>query len=319
MVQVARKHGRVVQVGTQQRSGPHYQRAGDLIRSRYIGEVRSVRMYAYRNILPGFGSPPDGEPPPELDWNLFLGPAPFVRYNPLRAIYHFRWFWDYSGGQMTNLGAHALDILHWYLGPLGPLSVMSVGYRYSLPGVETPDTQDAIFDYHHCTAVWSHREASQGPRPPYSMEFCGTKGSLFLSRRGFQVTPDRKVTPVNAVPRFTDAPPVGGPMPVQEADPPQYWTEPLKDESGSATEQFRRHVRNFLDCVKSRRQPVSDLESAHRVATACHLANLSLRLRRSIAWDPVNEEVKGDPEAAKLLVRPYRHPWDAELKALGVG
>jgi predicted dehydrogenase len=320
MVQVARKHGRVVQVGTQQRSGPHYQRAAELLRAGHIGLVRSVRMYAYRNILPGFGSPPDGAPPPELDWNLFLGPAPYVPYNPHRAIYHFRWFWDYSGGQMTNLGAHSLDILHWYLGLVGPASVMSVGNRFNLPpNAETPDTQDALFDYQQCTAVWSHREASQGPRPPYSMEFYGPKGSLFLSRRGFQVTADRKVTPANAVPRFTDAPPVGGPVPVQEADPPQYWTESLKDESGNTAEQFRRHVRNFLDCVKSRRPPVSDLESAHRVATACHLANLSLRLRRGIAWDPAKEEARGDPEAAKSLVRPYRAPWDAELKALGVG
>src|SRR5262249_43963109 len=107
MIDVARREGRVVQVGTQQRSGPHYQRACELIRSGHLGAVSSVRMAASRNIMPGFGSPPDGPPPAGLDWDLMLGPAPAHAYNPNRALYHFRWFWDYSGGQMTNLGQHA--------------------------------------------------------------------------------------------------------------------------------------------------------------------------------------------------------------------
>ena len=120
MIDVARRHGRVVQVGTQQRSGPHYQRARELIRDGHLGRVSSVRMASYRNIMPGFGNPPDGPPPEGLDWDMMLGPAPYHAYNPNRALYHFRWFWDYSGGQMTNLGQHALDIVHWCLGLEGP-------------------------------------------------------------------------------------------------------------------------------------------------------------------------------------------------------
>ena len=104
MIDVAAKHKRVVQVGTQQRSGPHYQRARELIRGGHIGTVVSVRMSAVRNIMPGFGNPPDGDPPADLDWDVWLGPAPARQYNPNRGLYHFRWFWDYSGGQMTNLG-----------------------------------------------------------------------------------------------------------------------------------------------------------------------------------------------------------------------
>src|SRR5262249_53416021 len=115
MVEVARRHKSVVQVGTQQRSGPHYGRARDLVRDGQTGPVSSVRMGSYRNIMPGFGTPPDGPPPADLDWDFWLGPAPARPYNPNRAIYHFRWFWDYSGGQMTNLAAHSLDIVHWYL------------------------------------------------------------------------------------------------------------------------------------------------------------------------------------------------------------
>src|SRR5689334_919261 len=103
MIDVARRHGRVVQVGTQQRSGPHYGRARELLRGGHLGKLCSVRMTAYRNVMPGFGRPADADPPADLDYDLWLGPAPKRRYNPNRSLYHFRWFWDYSGGQMTNL------------------------------------------------------------------------------------------------------------------------------------------------------------------------------------------------------------------------
>jgi len=142
MVDVADRTKRVVQVGTQQRSGLHYQRARQLIRDGHIGNVHSVRMHSYRNIVPGFGSPPDCDPPAELDWNMFLGPAPLRRYNPQRGIYHFRWFWDYSGGQMTNLGHHSLDIVRWVLG-VEPQAVVSFGGRFALgDNGETSETSD---------------------------------------------------------------------------------------------------------------------------------------------------------------------------------
>jgi predicted dehydrogenase len=317
MIDVARRHQRVVQVGTQQRSGPHYRRAKELIQSGHIGKVASVRMAALRNIMPGYGTPPDQDPPPELDWEMLLGPAPAHKYNPNRAIYHFRWFWDYAGGQMTNLGQHSLDVVDWYQGGAWPLSVTSMGGRFSLrDNGETPDTQDALIEFPGWTAIWSHREACRGPVPSTGLEFFGPKGSLAISRSGFVVTADRKVEPVNTVPRFTGDHPTGGPVRVQDTDPPQFWTEAMKDESGNGAEQFRRHVRDFLDCVKSRRQPVSDLESGHRVATICHLANISLRLRRQVRWDAHKETIVGDAEAEKMLVRPYRAPWDAELQRL---
>jgi len=276
-------------------------------------------MQGYRNIMPGYGTPPDQEPPPELDWEMFLGPAPLRKYNPNRGLYHFRWFWDYSGGQMTNWGQHALDIVHWCVPVAGPRSVTSIGGRYSLQdNGETPDTQDAFMEYPGFTATWSHQEASRGSGSAYPLEFFGPRGSLAISRKGFLVSADRRVVPANTVPHFSGAHPVGGPALVQEADPPQYWTQPIKDESGDGRDQFQRHVRNFLDCVKSRQAPVSDFESGHRVATACHLANISLRLGRKIRWDAGKEEVVGDPEAARMLDRPYRAPWDAELRGLRV-
>lgn len=322
MIQVAARTNRIVQVGTQQRSGRHYQRARQLIREGHLGTITTIRMNSYRNVMPGFGSPPDSEPPPELDWNQFLGPAPLRPYNPSRGIYHFRWFWDTSGGQMTNLGHHSLDILRWVM-EADPAIVMSTGGRFALTGNgETPDTQDVLFQFpgrtdHGFTACWSLRETCQGGGSTSGIEFCGTKGSLSITRRGFQITGDPKVPPESRIPTFTGQPSGGPPVPPRPASAP-LWTPNLTDSSGSEDEQFGGHVRNFLDCIRTRKTPASDLESSHRVSTMCHLANLSLKLGRSLRWDAVNERVTNDAEANTHLIRPYRSPWDRELTALGL-
>jgi predicted dehydrogenase len=317
MNDVAKKHKRIVQVGTQQRSGPHYQKARQLIQDGHLGKIVSVRMAAYRNIVPGFGKPDDCKPPDDLDYDLWLGPAPKRAFNPNRAIYHFRWFWDYSGGQMTNLGHHALDIVHWCLGA-DLTAVTSAGGRFCLSdNGETPDTQDAIIEYPEFTAVWSHREGSQGRPGSSPLEFFGTKGSMTLTRSGFAVTPDRKLPPESRIPQTGGAGhPVGGPKTLPVEGNPEFWTREITDSSGSDRDQFRQHVRNFLDCVKSRKPPLSDLESGHRVGTVCHLANLSLRLGRKLRWDAAKEEIVGDPEASRMLERPYRKPWEGVLSDL---
>ena len=319
MQAVAEKHKSVVQVGTQQRSGKHYQRARDLIKKGHIGKVVSVRMPAVRNITPGFGRPPDREPPAELDYDRWLGPAPARKYNPNRGIYHFRWFWDYSGGQMTNLGAHQLDLADWFLGLDTLRAVTSVGGRYALTdNGETPDVQDAIFDCGAWTGSFMMRECAMGPRTSTGVEFLGTKGALTVSRRGFTVTADPDVSPVNMIPGVREGHPVGGPtaLPAGKREPR---TAAIDDQTGSSDEQYAEHAKNFLECVRSRKTPIADLASAHSVAVACHLANLSLRLGRSLKWDWKTNTVPGDAEANAALVRPYRAPWDRELKALGVG
>jgi hypothetical protein len=140
---------------------------------------------------------------------------------------------------------------------------------------------------------------------------------LGINRSGFTVKADKKIPPQNYVPQFTGDPPVGG---VQRTTgvKDELWTNSIEDRSGSSDEQFVQHVRNFLDCVKSRGTPISDLASAHRVSTICHLANLSLRLGRKLRWDDAKQDIVNDPEATAQLVRPYRAPWDAELRAVQV-
>lgn len=318
MVEIARRYRRVVQVGTQQRSGPHYHRARQFIAQRRLGKIVSVGVDFHRNLMPGFGKPPDQDPPPELDWEMFTGPAPLRPYNPNRGIYQFRWFWDYSGGQMTNWGQHSLDIVHWYLNVKGPTAVYSTGGRWFLEdNCDVPDVQHAILEYPGWSMVISIRECCNG-RGSDPLGFYGTNGSLYVTREGYDVTPDRKIPAINLMPRYEGGHPVGGLVDLPERRPRELRTERIRDTSGDARQQFKLHVRNFLDCIKTGKQPLSDLESGHRVASALHLANISLRLGRQIRWDAEREEILGDPEASQMLARPYRKPWDAELRALNV-
>ncbi|MCZ2151088.1 MAG: Gfo/Idh/MocA family oxidoreductase [Bryobacterales bacterium] len=315
MVKAARRYNRVVQVGTQQRSGLHYQKARELVREGYLGKVHHVSMNAARNVMPGFGAFPPEAPPSELDYDMWLGPAPKRPYQKLRSLYHFRWFWDYSGGQMTNLGAHHIDIVQWYMGVKGPRVVSCVGGRWDLEGDgEVPDTQDAVFRYPEFTATISLREAAVG-RPVPGLEFMGHKASLVIGRGGFDITPEMKIDPNNAVPQFKGHS-TGGVR--HTAVKPVPWTQPMK-EPGSSDQQFDLHVRNFLDCIKTRQRPIADVEGGHQITTACHLANLSLRLGgRSLRWDAEKETIAGDAEAAAMMRRPYRAPWDKVLEGLGV-
>src|SRR5947209_6768472 len=314
MTDVARRHNRIVQVGTQQRSGLHYQRARELLQSGYVGQLLTARMGDSRNVMPGFGNPPDGPAPRDFDYEMWLGPAPERPYNPHRGLYHFRWFWDYSGGQMTNLGAHEVDIVQWVLGAKGPLAVTSTGGRWALQDDgETPDVQDALFEYPKFSALWSHREAGKGIRVQRGLEFIGTKGTLIVNRAGFDVESDMRIDPENAVPVYQGMP-SGGPR--RSASKGTPYIENPEHAKGSEPEQLTNHVRNFLDCVKSRQRPIADIEDGHRTAVACHLANISLRIGRKIRWDADREDVIGDPEATAMLERPYRAPWDKELRRL---
>ncbi len=315
MVTAARRFNRIVQVGTQQRSGRHFQRAMQLVRDGYLGKITSVRFGSFRNIMPGFGRTPESAPPPGLDYDMWLGPAPKRPYTRHRALYHFRWFWDYSGGQMTNLGAHEMDLVHWMMQVKGPKAVSASGGRFALADDgETPDTQDAIFEYPGFTVAISIREAAGGRRSAFGTEFYGTKAMLAISRSGFDITPEMKVHPENLIPNWSTPPG----HPPRTNDKPAPWTEPQRG-TGSEDEQMALHKRNFLDCIKSREMPVADVEDGHRVSAACHLANISTRLGRKVRWDAEKEEIAGDREASELLVRPYRKPWDEVLRSLRLG
>jgi predicted dehydrogenase len=307
MVAAATRHRRIVQVGTQQRSGKHYQRAAALLRAGHLGDVRQVHIRATRNIVPGFTTPVDNPMLSPEAWDMWLGPAPFVPFDPRRALYHFRWFWDYSGGQTTNLLAHDLDIVQWMTGAM-PTRVSAFAQRRSLEGFgETPDAFEAMYEFPGFLLTWTNSEVSVGRWR--GLEICGTKGTLSIGRAGFQITADRVIPADAQIPRvsFSGAP--AGEYPSR--------TEAITDEGyEQVRDQFVPHVRDFLSCIRSRQQPVSDLASAQRTATACHLANVAMRVGRVVRWDPNANDVVDDPEASALLTKRYRAPWDRELRAI---
>jgi myo-inositol 2-dehydrogenase / D-chiro-inositol 1-dehydrogenase len=290
MTDEARKHKRIVGVGSQQRSGAHYAEAVKLIRDGEIGTVHHVAAGMTRNAMPGFVARElkDGLTD-ALDWDLWLGPAPKVPFNPYRAIYHFRWFWDYSGGQMTNWGAHHLDIARWALGADAPTAVAGFGGRYAIKdGGETPDVQQVIYNFPTAVVTWSTREVNQGDGA--GLVFYGTKGTLDLARNGYKIRPET----------WTGQDP---------ADPQKKWEPAIQAKEMKGGDLDQQHVRNFLDCVKSRQHPNADVEEGHRSAVMCHLGNIATRLGRSLTWDAKNERVVNDDEANKLLTKPYRKPW----------
>jgi predicted dehydrogenase len=285
MVDEARKHQRIVQVGSQQRSGAHYARAVKLIRDGGIGEVHKISTGSVRNVMPGFVARElKNGLSKELDWDMWLGPAPNISFDPFRCIYHFRWFWDYSGGQMTNWGAHNLDIARWALNAKGATNVAGFGGRYAIKdGGETPDVQEVIYNFPGCVVTFSVREINKGREQP--LEFHGTKGTLEIWRSGFKVTPELwKADSKNETPAMA-----------------------ALNDSGSELD--NSHVRNFLDSVKSRKRPNADVEEGHLTAAMCHLGNIATRLKRSLKWDAEKEEVIGDKEANQWLSKPYRKPW----------
>jgi predicted dehydrogenase len=289
MVEAARKHDRVVQTGSQQRSGPHYQRAVKLIQEGAIGPVHRISASFTRNAMPGFKHEEilSKELPKELNWDMWLGPAPLVPYDPFRCLYHFRWFWDYSGGQMTNWGAHNLDIARWALKAKSPSAVSAFGGRYEIDdGGQTPDVQEVLYNFTSgdkpCVVSWTGREINR-TREEYLI-FYGTKGTLSIMRNGFTITPETW----------------------RKKEAPEIEAMEMK---GDGNEAQALHIRNFLDCVKSRQRPIADVEEGHRTAVMCHLGNMATRLQRSLKWDGEKEEIVGDKEASQMLSRPYRKPW----------
>jgi predicted dehydrogenase len=295
MVAAARKFNRVVQVGTQQRSGIHFQKAVELIQDGMIGKVTFARTWNYSNDCPqGIGNPPDCDPPPTLDWDLWLGPAPKVPFNANRfgvgdRWSTFRYFWDYAGGFMTDWGVHLIDIVQWALKVDGPNVITASGGKFCLrDNAQTPDTLQVTYEYPGFVCTYENRwcNANSMYNHGYGIEFHGTDGTLFLDRSGFQVYPEERQFEKKKVERTA----------AMQMD--------------SVNDSHVDHVRNFLDCVKSRQRPISDIEIGHRSTSTCLLGNVAYRSKERIAWDVANQRIlQGSAQAKQLLSREYRAPW----------
>ena len=191
MVGAARKHNRVVQMGTQQRSATHYTDAVEHVKSGKLGRIRLVRNWAY---LDWKGETPvvaDGPPPEGVDYDMWLGPATARPFNKNRFHFTFRWYWDYAGGLMTDWGAHMIDIANWAMGIKAPSSAVSFGGKYGYPNdaMETPDTQQVVWAYPTFTMTWEHALGiGRGPEArEHGVAFVGEYGTLVIDRAGWEV------------------------------------------------------------------------------------------------------------------------------------
>ncbi len=285
MVKAARKYNRVVNGGTQQRTDPHFIRAVEIVQSGLLGRITFCRTWNVSN-EDGMGTPIIGNPPPGLDYDFWLGPAPKREYNSHRCHFTFRWFYDYAGGMITDWGVHLNDIVLWGMKSGLPKSVSAVGGKYCIPDDrDTPDTQYVSYDMegggnnaYPYTLVYEMRKQNgrHTDGADYGIEFYGTNGTLRVDRGGFSLYPEK------------------GRIPAQQS---------------SGNDDKVPHWRNFLTCVKTRRRPASDVEITHISTVTCLLGNVSLRSGRKIWFDPEKMVCTGDQNATELLRRVYRKPY----------
>ncbi|OWK34837.1 Gfo/Idh/MocA family protein [Fimbriiglobus ruber] len=306
MVTAARETKRVVQVGIQRMSSDYCREAADIIKSGGIGKVTAVRAFHVQNEWPaGIGNPPDEEPPAGFDWDAWQGPAPKRPYNKNRTFYRFRWFYDYSGGQVTNFGVHYLAQIHRSLGVDAPLTVAAIGGKFAnYDNREVPDTLEVVWHYPGDTLVTLSQfnaTGSPGAARPCEVEFRGTLGTLYFRANGYEVVPDI-ITPNEFVAR----------TPVDRAKERGYRTGAKTRIVGKSVEGKIRdadHARNFLDCVKSRKTPSCDVEYGHHCTTAALVANIALKTKAVLEWDAKAERFTNNNAANKLLSYEYRAPY----------
>jgi predicted dehydrogenase len=291
MVEAARKYNRVVQAGTWQRSGEHFQRACEMVRSGQIGKVAFARTWIYSNEPQGgIGNPPDGAPPAGLDWEMWLGPSPERPFNPNRfgvypkAYSYFRWFWDYAGGHITDSGVHMLDILQMAFDEAMPKAVTAIGGKFWFKDDrETPDTLQVTYEYPGFAGSWEHRcNNTDGTTSRLmGLTFYGSRGTLYVDRTLYKVTPEKgSDLQASQMKRVCDPHPL-------------HWT-------------------NFLECVKTRQQPNSDIEKCFRSSATCLLGNIAYRSKLRVEWDEQTKTVL-QKDAGTYLHRDSRSPWQVEV------
>jgi|ERR1041385_2035088 predicted dehydrogenase len=309
MVEAVRKHNRVSQVGIHRRSIPFCRELGEFVRNGGIGKVTVARAFHIQNEWPrGIGDPPDEAPPEGFDWDAWLGPAPKVPYNKNRAFYRFRWFYDYSGGQMTNFGVHYLDLIHSTLGQDAPTAVTALGGKIAMEdNREIPDTMEAIWQYPGGTLVTFSQFNATAPAAsarPAEVEFRGTKGTLYVFSNGYEVVPD--VVTEHEIPARS---PINRQADKLYHEGAHTVIEAKKETSKTNSADTVYHARNFLDCVKSRQKCNCDIEIGHRSTSTTLIANIALKTKTLLEWDGKAERFTNNERANELLDYTYRQPY----------
>lgn len=300
IVEAARQSGVVFLTGTQQRSAPHIQEAAEIVQSGKLGGVHQVRVWNFANRMPdGIGAEPDSPAPAGLDWDFYLGPAPWVPFNRKRFLHTYRAFSDYAGGLVTDFGVHRFDSVHQIMSVDTPRSVTATGGRFALGGMgDHPDV--LLVSYHYGSFVLTYETTSlnsfgafgritperryYGARGeenrPNGMAFYGSRGTLIVDRAGYELVPE----------------------PDRGAS--------LSRAHRNAEDASALHARHFVRCLRGDETSRADAVVGHRSTTVAHLGNIAYRTGAKLAWDGSAGDFVGAPDASKLLGRKARKPWD---------
>ncbi len=270
-----RKHKKVFQTSTEDRAVPEYHRMAELVRNGRIGKLQRIEVILPRQPA-GPGDPTPQPVPKTLDYEMWLGPAPFAPYTRDRVHFNFRWIWDYSGGIICDWGAHLFDTAQWANNTehSGPVEIEGTGTHWSGGLYNTVKDYDVTFRYANGVVMTCK------PGNP-SIKFIGTDG--WVGNTGWRA-------------------------PVEASSPRILESKIGPEELHLYTNPAGEHD-DFLKCVRSRKDPYFPVEIGHRVSTICHLANLMIRLGRKLKWDPAAEQFVNDPEANRMLDRARRDPW----------
>ncbi|MDX1640479.1 MAG: Gfo/Idh/MocA family oxidoreductase [Balneolaceae bacterium] len=291
MVKAARQTNSVVQVGQWQRSGKHWNDAIQFLQSGSLGNIRVTKSWAYQGWMESIPVKPDQPVPEGVDYDFWLGPAPERPFNPNRFHFNFRWYWDYAGGLMTDWGVHLIDIILYGMNVDAPNTVMSTGGKYGYPNdaMETPDTQQAIYEFDDFSMIWEHAAGIDGG--PYGrnhgVAFVGNNGTLVIDRAGWEVLSEME----------TDA----------EGNPQKIITGVETTQSNG--EDLYNHMINFVDCIKTRERPNADIALASNTAVVANLGNIAYRTGERLEWDHQNRKITNVEQPNELLKSDYRDPW----------
>lgn len=285
MQKTAEQTGRVVQVGQWQRSAPHWQAAVDYVQSGKLGGIRHVKTWIYDAGKGRLDPKPTQEPPEGVDYDFWLGPAPKRPYTRNRFHYTFRWFWDYAGGTMTDWGVHLLDYAFIGMDVQQPHSVVGMGGKYAYPdgAAETPDTQQALYEFDGFSVEWEHANGvGNGPYDRHhGVAFIGNNGTLVVDRQGWDVLP--------------------------EAEDGEYKLDAIPPREGEGG--LDAHAENFVASIKGEETPNCPIDAAANTAINAHLGNIAYQVGRRVRWDPNSQSIAGDSEANDYVWPSYRDPW----------
>lgn len=293
MINAANRYQRVVQIGAQGRSNPNAWAACQFLRNGQIGKIQHVEVWHENNWTGGWGE--EKAPPPELDWNMWLGPARWHPYNPDYVHFNFRWMMDFGAGFIRDRGNHVLSIVFWCMGAdhTGPVSVEATGKPNPVGVWDVPVTMEVKWEFKNpdWTLTWSQpgaRYAFPGSKDPISWgaKYYGDRDTLIVANGDGGCDTEEKAK------RYT--PPADGFHPYidpADADPTE------------------RHRQNWRRCIRTREKTVMPPEVGYRVIILPIIANISYQLGRKLRWDPVHERFIGDEEANRFLAQPYRAPW----------